>query len=226
MTLRLLVATLLISMHLNLPAESIIEDRPLFETPASPEALAELQRMFNAEGKNKDALEAAFEQTRTIAVLTHPLVSSGRFYFFPGKGICWDTRKPLQSIYLITENEIILKNSRGHETRIPQRKIPQLASMMQTMDELFSGSAEGLAQQFNLFLLKGEDDRWQLGLVPSRKKLQTMMSRIQIEGQGRYVSRFMLVENTGDKTDIVFSDHQALASPLPKEWHDALERQP
>lgn len=226
MSTRIFFVALSLLLSLRAHAQMAGEEAGLFESPAKSEALLELHQLFTRDGKNTENLQATFQQTRTITMLSRPLISSGQFYFFPGKGLCWDTSKPFRSTTLITRREIITSNSRGEKTLIPQHKVPQLASLMQTMDNLFSGSPDGLQNEFDVFMQKHDGNGWALGLVPKKKTFRKMISRIRIEGLGRHVNSFTLEEASGDRAHITFAHHQPLVSSIPKEWYAALDLQP
>jgi outer membrane lipoprotein-sorting protein len=174
--------------------------------------IAKIQSML----AKPEQLCGRFEQTKQLAGMKKPLASSGRFCVVAGKGVLWRTLKPFPSTLRLTRDEIV--NYQGE--RVAMRlQATQEPTVRMINGVLFSLLAGDLGQLESLFEVDGSAaaDSWKVALKAKNPALARAIGAISLDG-GAYVRSIHMVEQSGDRTDIVFSDIKTGAGAvLPEE---------
>jgi outer membrane lipoprotein-sorting protein len=162
--------------------------------------IAKIQSML----AKPEQLCGRFEQTKQLAGMKKPLASSGRFCVVAGKGVLWRTLKPFPNTLRLTRDEIV--NYQGE--RVAMRlQATQEPTVRMINGVLFSLLAGDLGQLESLFEVDGSAgaDEWKVALKAKNPALARAIGAISLDG-GAYVRSIHMVEQSGDRTDIVFSD--------------------
>jgi outer membrane lipoprotein-sorting protein len=174
--------------------------------------IAKIQSML----AKPEQLCGRFEQTKQLAGMKKPLASSGRFCVVAGKGVLWRTLKPFPNTLRLTRDEIV--NYQGD--RVAMRlQATQEPTVRMINGVLFSLLAGDLGQLESLFEVDGSAgaDEWKVALKAKSPALARAIGAISLDG-GAYVRSIHMVEQSGDRTDIVFSDIKTGAGAvLPEE---------
>jgi outer membrane lipoprotein-sorting protein len=157
-----------------------------------------------------------FEQTKQLAGMKKPLVSSGRFCVVAGKGVLWRTLEPFPNTLHLKKDEIVHMQGERVSMRLDAAKEPTVRMINGVLFSLLAGD---LGQLETLFEVDGSmtDGGWKVALKARSAALARAIGAISLDGAA-YVRSIHMVEESGDKTDIVFSDIKTgPASLLPEE---------
>jgi hypothetical protein len=181
--------------------------------PANAAApIAKIQAML----AKPEQLCGRFEQTKQLAGMKKPLASSGRFCVVAGKGVLWRTLKPFPNTLRLTRDEIVHLQGERVAMRLDASQEPTVRMINGVLFSLLAGD---LGQLESLFEVDGSaaTDSWKVALKARSPALARAIGAISLDG-GAYVRNIHMVEQSGDRTDIVFSDIKTgPAAILPEE---------
>jgi hypothetical protein len=162
-----------------------------------------------------DILCGRFDQTKQLAGMKKPLLSSGRFCVASGKGVLWRTLQPFPSTLRLTRDEILQMHGDRVAVRVDAKQEPTV-KLINNM--LFSLLAGDLAQLENLFEGEGkvQDKQWSVALKARDPGLAKVIAGVSLEGGG-FVRQITLHEANGDRTSISFSGMQTGDAALTPE---------
>jgi hypothetical protein len=145
-----------------------------------------------------------FEQNKQLAGMKKPLASSGRFCVVAGKGVLWRTLKPFPNTLRLSRDEIVQLQGERVAMRMEASREPTVRMINGVLFSLLSGD---LGQLDSLFEVDGTaaDGAWKVTLKARNPALARAIGTLALEG-GAYVRTIHMVEDSGDRTDIVFSD--------------------
>ena len=174
--------------------------------------IAKIQAML----AKPEQLCGRFEQTKQLAGMKKPLVSSGRFCVAAGKGVLWRTLKPFPNTLRLRRDEIVHMQGERVAMRLDATQEPTVRMINGVLFSLLAGD---LGQLETLFEVDGSvtETGWKVALKARSAALARAIGAISLDG-GAYVRSIHMNEASGDKTDIVFSDIKTgPASLLPEE---------
>ncbi len=145
-----------------------------------------------------------FDQTKQLAGMKKPLVSSGRFCVVAGKGVLWRTLKPFPNTLRLKRDEIVHMQGDRVAMRLDASQEPTVRMINGVLFSLLGGD---LGQLENLFEVDGSvsGDTWRVALKARNPAVAKAVGAISLDG-GAYVRNIRMVDAGGDKTDIVFSE--------------------
>lgn len=186
----------------------------LLAAAACAQAAAPVARIQSMLAK-PDVLCGRFDQTKQLAGMKKPLLSSGRFCVVKNKGVLWRTLKPFPNTLRLTRDEIVHLQGERVAMRMDARSEPVVRTINSVLFSLLGGD---LAQLDKLFEVDGtaDKDSWQVALKAREPALAKAIGAVTLEG-GSYVKRIEMNEASGDKTSIVFSAMQAGESAMTPE---------
>lgn len=167
------------------------------------------QKTLNAltQDLNKDrGVRGNFKQTKNIAILKQPLLSSGEFVFSRSQGLYWHTEEPFNSELLITKDKLV---QRGEARSISELNIndhPLARIMTEVFGALFIQDQQTLARYFNQFFVS-QGNTWQLGLLPNHHTFTQFIQQVVVRGQ-RQINEISIQEHNGDHTELRFHNVQ------------------
>ncbi|MFC3458332.1 outer membrane lipoprotein carrier protein LolA [Massilia haematophila] len=145
-----------------------------------------------------------FEQTKRLAGMKKPLASSGRFCVVAGKGVLWRTLKPFPNTLRLKRDEIVHLQGERVSMRLDASQEPTVRMINGVLFSLLAGD---LGQLDSLFEVDGSvaGDSWKVTLKARSPALARAIGAISLDG-GAYVRGIRMVEESGDRTDISFTD--------------------
>jgi len=174
--------------------------------------IAKIQAML----AKPDQLCGTFSQTKQLAGMKKPLASSGRFCVVAGKGVLWRTLKPFPNTLRLKRDEIVHLQGERVAMRLDASQEPTVRMINGVLFSLLAGD---LGQLDSLFEVDGSatNDSWKVSLKARNAALARAVGAIALDG-GAYVRSIHMAEESGDRTDIVFSDIKTGAGAmLPEE---------
>jgi hypothetical protein len=192
------VGALLLAAGLGAPLHA--QDRTLFEDIAAgldPAAV----------------IVSEFTQTRRIAALKQPVVSSGRVIFARGMGVVWQIERPYRYAYVLGAQGTTEVNAAGERLRRKASDAPALVSVGRVFEALLRADLVQLREHFHIEL-SGSPRDWRAELVPRESAMAGFMQRLVIKG-GRQLAEIELGESNGDSTRIRLRHRESGASLAP-----------
>ncbi len=141
---------------------------------------------------------ANFTQTKTIPVLSRPLISKGLIWMSPTGKLVWQNQLPIKSTMVISDSGVNFYNK--NDQLLPDNNHTMVKDISALFLNLLSGNSALLAEQFVQSLLC-TDDSWQLDLEPINKSLSEIMVKITLYGSDS-LNVIAFQEKRGDKTRI------------------------
>ena len=162
--------------------------------------VAQIQAML----AKPEQLCGRFDQTKRLAGMKKPLVSTGRFCVVAGKGVLWRTLKPFPNTLRLKRDEIVHLQGDRVAMRLDASQEPTVRMINGVLFSLLAGD---LGQLDSLFEVNGSvtGETWKVGLKARNAGLARAIGAIALEG-GAYVRAIQMIEDSGDRTDIVFSE--------------------
>jgi outer membrane lipoprotein-sorting protein len=157
-----------------------------------------------------------FDQTKQLAGMKKPLLSTGRFCVVNGKGVLWRTLQPFPDTLRLTRDEIVHYQGERVANRLDAKTEPTVRMINSVLFSLLSGD---LSQLDTLFETEGTADAngWRVALKARKPELAKAIGAITLNGKA-YVNNIAIDEASGDRTSIVFSDMKTGdAAMLPEE---------
>ncbi len=162
--------------------------------------VAQIQAML----AKPEQLCGRFDQTKRLAGMKKPLLSTGRFCVVAGKGVLWRTLKPFPNTLRLKRDEIVHLQGERVAMRLDASQEPTVRMINGVLFSLLGGD---LGQLDSLFEVDGSvsGGAWKVALKARSAALARAVGAIALEG-GAYVRSIQMVEESGDRTEIVFSD--------------------
>lgn len=150
---------------------------------------------------NDDTLHYEFTQTKTIAALSQPLVSTGILGLTAEQELVWQTLRPLKSTLVIDTRK--LRQFNRSDELVNQVDNPVVAKLAQVFLSMLSGNTAALDAVFTQ-TLTCEDANWHLSLVPKETEMQNLLESLAMDGEER-IEKISFREKRGDFTEILLS---------------------
>ena len=165
-------------------------------------AAGDLLARIGAQINEYPVLQAEFVQTKQMAALKRPLVTTGRLTFSRQYGVLWQIEKPYRVSYVLGEERIVEIGSDGVRRERGLRDVAGLAQVGRVFRALLGADTRALQEHFEV-LAQGEVDHWSLVLTPRQAQLAQFLAKIQLTGS-RFVESITISEAGGDSTQIKF----------------------
>ena len=157
----------------------------------------DLQQLMDALAQNKSG-RATFVETKHIAMLDRPVVSSGELLYTAPDRLEKRTLKPKPESMIVQGNELTIE--RGVRTyRVQLAAQPQLAAFIDSIRGTLAGDRKALERNYRLGL-EGTPQDWVLQLVPLDEKMQAVIKQIRISGVQDQVKSVEITQADGDSS--------------------------
>ncbi|MDR2031128.1 MAG: outer membrane lipoprotein carrier protein LolA [Azoarcus sp.] len=143
-----------------------------------------------------------FLQTRRLAQIKKPLVSSGRFLVARDVGVIWEGVAPFAQTTRLTRNEILQTHGQETVTRLSADKEPVVGVIHAILFGVLSGDIEALAQRFD-YSGSVTGEAWRLDFTPRDAGLARFVRSLSLSG-GRDIGQVEITNAAGDVTHIEF----------------------
>lgn len=172
-------------------------------TARSADALSELSSRI----EQYPVVRAEFVQTKRMAAMKRPLVTSGRLTFSRKQGVLWQIEQPYRMSYVLGETRIVEIGSDGARRVRETRDVPGLAQVGRVFHAMLGANPAALREYFDV-AVQGDAARWTVELKPRQAQLAQFLTGLQLSG-GRFVEEIRIGETGGDSTQIRFRNSQS-----------------
>jgi outer membrane lipoprotein-sorting protein len=171
-----------------------------FATPAAAQSVApafDLTQLMQTLAQVKSG-EATFIEVRTVAMLDHPLQSSGRLSFEAPDTFVRETLKPRRENIAVVGNAVTM--SQGSRSRtVPLDSVPEAAVIMEAIRGTLTGNRDAIERHFTA-AVTGTPQRWVLELKPREPKLRELVSTVRVSGEQAVLREVAVAMSDGDRS--------------------------
>lgn len=146
---------------------------------------------------------ARFVETRHVALLDAPVVSSGVLRFTPPDRLEKDTLEPRRET-LVLDGDTLTVERAGRSMTWHVGSRPEAMAFIESIRSTLSGNRKALQKYYRLEL-RGDAAAWTLVLHPIGAEVQALVTRITIEGSGHTVRRIEYQQADGDRSELAIT---------------------
>lgn len=183
-------------------------------TPADADTLARI----GAQIEQHAVVRAEFTQSKQMAALKRPLVTTGRLVFSRRHGVLWQIEQPYRITYVLGEERIVEIAADGTRRERGLRDVPGMAQVGRVFRALLGANTAALGETFTV-VVRGDPGKWEIDLKPRQAQLAQFLSGLYLSG-GRFVENIRIDENGGagkdeakDSTQIRLRNAQSAEAP-------------
>ncbi len=178
---------------------------------AEPDALTRI----SAQVEQFPVVRADFVQSRQIAAMKRPLVTSGRLMFSRQHGVLWQIEQPYRISYVLAEDRVVEIASDGSRRERGPRDVPGLAQVGRVFRAMLGTNTGALQEHFDV-TAQADAQKWELILTPRQAQLAQFLSGMRLSGT-RFVESIAISEARGDSTQIRLRNTQGASVPSDAE---------
>lgn len=139
---------------------------------------------------------ARFVETKTIALLDKPVVSSGELNYVPPTRLEKLTLKPKQEFMVLDGDQLRLERGKQVFT-IRLSEQPEALAFVDSLRGTLAGDKAALEKNYKL-RLSGSEERWTLDLLPDDQRIAAFVVRITFGGSKNRVEWIRYLQADGD----------------------------
>jgi len=141
---------------------------------------------------------ATFTETRHLALLDRPLVSTGEMHFTPPDRLEMRTLTPKPEYMLLERDRVTLERDQRRMTiRLNSR--PEVLAFVDSVRGLLGGNRASMERSY-LMQLQGEAARWVLTLHPKDAEIAALIQRITVSGTSNQIRTIEYLQADGDRS--------------------------
>jgi outer membrane lipoprotein-sorting protein len=152
-------------------------------------------------------MTCSFKQERVLGLLATKVESKGRMWMKRPSHLRWELLPPDQAIYWVTPQGIAYKTPEG-SGKVKPSNAGTMAVILDDIMVLMGGDLQLLLKRYQVQATKDNAGTIRLELVPTRKSLKKVLSKVVVEIAKDKLSpqRLELIEPKGDKAEIQFEN--------------------
>jgi len=195
------IRTFLTMILLAAAAGAFTQDAPL-----DAAAIARLKKGVAEAAVSTSTIIANFTQEKEMSILDEKIRSSGTFYFKKEKMLRWEYIKPYSYIIVINNDRITMRDEKK-TTQADSRNSKLFSQVNSIMVGSIRGTLLNDEQNYRMSFHDGKS-AWVARLAPLTPPLNTSLKEITLffSKQDFSVDRLEMMENTGDRTVIIFTE--------------------
>lgn len=149
---------------------------------------------------------ASFVQTRELAALDHPLVSTGTVTL-TADGFIWHQIEPFENRLIFDGDILVEEIHMGNEVIEQPQNDPVTLSITRSFYQMMSGSLSSLEANFRVNLIGDHESGWTAELAPLDEGVGRFLGRILLEGD-RYLNKISVEQPNSVSTRIALSNQE------------------
>ena len=141
---------------------------------------------------------SSFVETKSIAILDKPVISSGELFYTAPDHLEKRTLKPKAETMVLDQGTILI--TRGSKNyRLQLQDYPALAAFIDSIRGTLAGDATALQHNYTL-KLQGAMAHWTLQLLPANEQIKAVVQRISISGEKGELRSIEILQADGDSS--------------------------
>ena len=165
-----------------------------FEAPGNLEAVDRTLARIARRG----AHETGFVEQRFLRFLDAPVESSGRLSYRPPDRLERITDKP-KAESMVLDGDTLSMTRDGKTRSLSVSQLPAVGALVGSIRDLLAGNRSALEKRYRA-IAQGDDENWQLVLLPSDAELATLVTRIVVAGQADRIATIEIQQADGDRS--------------------------
>ncbi|HTY03806.1 MAG TPA: LolA-related protein [Rhodocyclaceae bacterium] len=150
---------------------------------------------------------ARFVETKKIALLDQPVVSSGELIYTPPAKLEKRTQKPRPETMMLDGDELRLERGKQKfSVRLSDQ--PEALAFVDSLRGTLAGDRAALEKSYRL-VLTGNEEHWTLDLLPADPRLAAFVLRITFVGSKNRVQRIRYLQADGDSSEMTIEPADA-----------------
>ena len=178
------ISMLLFSLLLVVPVSNASEDWSL-------------DQLMQSLANNRNG-HASFTEKKFIAILDKPVESSGELFYTAPDRLEKRTLKPKPESMLLDKDKLIVEQ-RGKTHVLSLQSYPEVAAFIESIRGTLAGDRKALERTYQLSM-EGNEQDWNLKLLPVQDKMKKVVSSIHISGSGSVLSIIKIQQADGDSS--------------------------
>lgn len=154
---------------------------------------------------------ARFVETKNIALLDKPVVSSGELLYVPPSRLEKRTLKPKPETMVLDGDMLVLERGKQKFT-LKLSEQPEARAFVDSLRGTLSGDKAALEKSYKL-VLNGTEQRWTLDLLPDDQRIAAFVLRITFGGTKNKVESIRYLQADGDSSTMTI---EPIESPAGK----------
>ena len=141
---------------------------------------------------------ASFVEKKSIAMLDKPVESSGELFYTAPDRLEKRTLKPKSESMLLDKDKLIVEQ-RGKKHTLSLANYPEVAAFIDSIRGTLAGDRKALERSYKLNL-DGDEQNWNLSLLPIEDKMKKVVAKINIAGAGNILHSIEIKQADGDRS--------------------------
>lgn len=141
---------------------------------------------------------ASFVEKKSIAMLDKPVESSGELFYTAPDRLEKRTLKPKSESMLLDKDKLIVEQ-RGKKHTLSLANYPEVAAFIDSIRGTLAGDRKALERSYKLSL-DGDEQNWNLSLLPIEDKMKKVVAKINIAGAGNILHSIEIKQADGDRS--------------------------
>lgn len=171
--------------------------------PLSAPQKSELISKINKKASDIRQLTCSFVQTKYLSLLSDKLVSNGKMYYKKSSKLRWEYTSPYQYLFIFNGNKVYVGNKNRKDV-IDTNSNKIFKEVARIMMSTVTGTALSNSTDFTINIADGGKAFWQVTLVPKKKDMRKMFSKIilNFNKNDLMIAEINLYECNNDRTNI------------------------
>ena len=144
---------------------------------------------------------ARFTETRSLQLLSAPLVTSGVLRFAAPDRLEKQTLLPKLGLLAVTGDQLLVEQQGQPSRTISLRDAPEIAGLVAALRATLVGDRSTLERYFAV-TLSGPRTGWQLELTPRDGRMAKLVASIRISGSFDRLQSVVTLEDGGDRSEL------------------------
>lgn len=150
--------------------------------------------------------QAAFTETKQMAVLDSPLVLKGKLVYVRPDRLEKHVLSPYEERTVVAGDTVTIENkTRDRTTTLSLASAPAVLSLVESLRATLSGDFAALERHYTL-RLEGGPGNWTLTLTPKDASVASLVACVRLGGTGARVVRVEVEETGGDRSVMLISE--------------------
>lgn len=150
---------------------------------------------------------ASFVEKKSIAILDKPITSSGELFYSAPDRLEKRTLKPKTESMLLDKDALTIEQ-RGKKHVLSLQSYPEVAAFIDSIRGTLAGDRKALERTYQLSM-EGDEQNWNLVLLPIADKMKKVVSKINIAGSGNALRTIEIKQADGDSSVMTITPQPA-----------------
>jgi outer membrane lipoprotein-sorting protein len=167
------------------------------QPPATTSAAWSVDQLMSALAQRKSG-RVRFTETKYLAMLERPVVSSGELVFVAPDHLEKRTVAPKPE-NLVLDGDMMTVERGGKRFVMPLQNYPEIAAFIESIRGTLAGNRTALERYYRLGI-EGRAARWTLTLTPADSRMAAIVKQIRIDGARDTLDSVEIVQADGDRS--------------------------